>query len=149
MINGPFTHSKILHKTIDATISCQTLCPETRMGSPALRSGGRPALGRKSHLGFGRNCGMLTAQMSVKVKICGITNLDDGLAAAEAGADALGFVFCEQSPRCVAIETAGGIVRRLPPFVVKVGVFVNAPADLVYRAISGCDLNLLQFHGDQ
>ena len=119
------------------------------MGSPALRSGGRPALGRKSHLGFGRNCGMLTAQMSVKVKICGITNLDDGLAAAEAGADALGFVFCEQSPRCVAIETAGGIVRKLPPFVVKVGVFVNAPADLVYRAISGCDLNLLQFHGEE
>ena len=53
--------------------------------------------------------------MSVKVKICGITNLPDGLAAAEAGADALGFVFCQQSPRCVSIEAAAGLIRALPP----------------------------------
>ena len=87
--------------------------------------------------------------MSVKVKICGITNLADALLAAEAGADALGFVFCEQSPRCVSIDAAAEIIRGLPPFLVKVGVFVNAPTDLVYRGIAECGFNLLQFHGDE
>ena len=87
--------------------------------------------------------------MPVKVKICGITNLEDGLAAAEAGADALGFMFYERSARYVSIDTAAGIIRQLPPFVVKVGVFVDAPEDLVVRAASQCGLSLLQFHGDE
>src|SRR5437870_2062465 len=87
--------------------------------------------------------------MPVKVKICGITNPADATAAAEAGADLLGFVFCEQSPRRVSIEAAAAIIRELPPFIVKVGVFVNAPADLVYRGIGECGLNLLQFHGEE
>jgi phosphoribosylanthranilate isomerase len=87
--------------------------------------------------------------MPVKVKICGITNLADGLAAAEAGADALGFVFYEQSPRCIAVEAAAGLIRQLPPFVIKVGVFVNAPEDQVVRAARECGLNLLQFHGEE
>jgi phosphoribosylanthranilate isomerase len=87
--------------------------------------------------------------MSVKVKICGITNLPDGLAAAEAGADALGFMFYEQSPRNISVEAASGLASQLPPFVLKVGVFVNAPEDLVVRAIRECGLNLLQFHGDE
>jgi phosphoribosylanthranilate isomerase len=87
--------------------------------------------------------------MPVKVKICGITNLPDGMAAAEAGADALGFVFYEQSPRHISVEAAGAIIRQLPPFVMKVGVFVNAPQDLVVRASRECGLNLLQFHGDE
>jgi phosphoribosylanthranilate isomerase len=87
--------------------------------------------------------------MPVKVKICGITNLDDGMAAAEAGADALGFMFYEPSPRNISIEAAAGVIRRLPPFVMKVGVFVNAAEDLVLRAIRECGLNLLQFHGDE
>jgi len=87
--------------------------------------------------------------MPVKVKICGLTNLADALAASEAGADALGFVFCEQSPRRVSLETAAGIIRQLPPSAVKVGVFVNAPEDFVRRAIAECGLNLLQFHGDE
>jgi phosphoribosylanthranilate isomerase len=87
--------------------------------------------------------------MSVKVKICGITNVPDGLAAVEAGADALGFVFYDQSPRNVSIETASSLIRHLPPFVLRVGVFVNAPEDLVVRAIRECGLNLLQFHGDE
>jgi phosphoribosylanthranilate isomerase len=87
--------------------------------------------------------------MPVKVKICGITNLPDGMAAAEAGADALGFVFYDQSPRRISIEAAAGLIRQLPPFVMKVGVFVNAPADLVVRAIRECGLNLLQFHGEE
>ncbi|PYJ03165.1 MAG: phosphoribosylanthranilate isomerase [Verrucomicrobia bacterium] len=87
--------------------------------------------------------------MPVKVKICGITNAPDGLAAAQAGADALGFVFYDQSPRSISVQQAGAIIRQLPPFLVKVGVFVNAPEDLVYRAIAECGLNLLQFHGDE
>ena len=87
--------------------------------------------------------------MPVKVKICGITNLADGMAATEAGADALGFVFYDQSPRAISVEAAAAFIRQLPPFVLKVGVFVNAPEDLVMRAIRECDLNLLQFHGDE
>ena len=87
--------------------------------------------------------------MPVKVKICGITNLPDGMAAAEAGADALGFVFYDQSPRHVSVEAAASLIRQLPPFVMKVGVFVNAPEDLVVWAIRECGLNLLQFHGDE
>ncbi len=87
--------------------------------------------------------------MSVKVKICGITNRTDALAVAEAGADALGFVFCERSPRCVPVERAAEIARDLPPHVVRVGVFVDAPEHVVLRAIAQCGLNLLQFHGEE
>ena len=87
--------------------------------------------------------------MPVKVKICGITNLPDGMAAAEAGADALGFVFYDQSPRRISVEAAARLIRQLPPFVMKVGLFVNAPEDLVVGAIRECGLNLLQFHGDE
>lgn len=87
--------------------------------------------------------------MPVKVKICGITHLEDGLAAAEAGADALGFVFYERSPRCVTLEQAADIIRQLPAFLVKVGVFVDAPEETVVRAAGQCGLSLLQFHGDE
>ncbi len=92
---------------------------------------------------------MLAGEMPVKVKICGITTLADGMAATEAGADALGFVFCEQSPRWIAVEAAARITARLPLSVVKVGLFVNAAAALVGRAIEECGLNLLQFHGEE
>jgi phosphoribosylanthranilate isomerase len=87
--------------------------------------------------------------MAVIVKICGITNVADGLAASEAGADALGFVFYDQSPRHVSVETAASIIHQLPQLVMKVGVFVNAPEDLVVAATRECGLNLLQFHGDE
>lgn len=87
--------------------------------------------------------------MAVIVKICGMTNPADALAAAEAGADAVGFIFCESSPRRVTIETAAAISRQLPALVVKVGVFVNAPEAVVVRATTECSLNLLQFHGDE
>jgi len=76
--------------------------------------------------------------MPVKVKICGITSLADGRLAAEAGADALGFVFYEPSPRYISPEAAAAIIRELPPFPLKVGVFVNAPADLVLSAMRQC-----------
>jgi phosphoribosylanthranilate isomerase len=85
----------------------------------------------------------------VKVKICGITNLADAMAAADAGADALGFIFCDNSPRFVTVETAATFARQLPPFLVKVGVFVNPPEALVFRAVAECGLNLTQFHGDE
>ena len=87
--------------------------------------------------------------MPVKVKICGITNEADGLAAAQAGADAVGFVFYEASPRAVSIQAAAAISRALPPFILKVGVFVDAPADTVLRAARECGLGLLQFHGEE
>lgn len=85
--------------------------------------------------------------MSVKVKICGITNVEDGRAAAEAGADALGFIFYEASPRFVSLEKAAVVIKELPPEIVKVGVFVDADREMVFRAIRACELNLLQFHG--
>lgn len=83
----------------------------------------------------------------VKVKICGITSLVDALAAVEAGADALGFVFFDQSPRQILPEVAARIVEELPPFVSKVGVFVDSPFDVVRRVISRCHLDLAQLHG--
>jgi phosphoribosylanthranilate isomerase len=87
--------------------------------------------------------------MSVKVKICGITSVADALTAAEAGADAIGLNFYDQSPRYVALPLAATIARELPPPVLKVGVFVDAPEEVVARAISECTLNLLQFHGEE
>ena len=87
--------------------------------------------------------------MNTRVKICGITNLADAQAAVEAGADALGFNFYRKSPRFLAVSAAAKISKRLPPFIMRVGVFVNAPEELVTRAISECGLGLLQFHGDE
>jgi phosphoribosylanthranilate isomerase len=87
--------------------------------------------------------------MSVKVKICGITSVADGLAAAEAGADMIGLMFAEKSPRLISLPTAVEISRALPPFVLRVGVFVNPEEAQVMEAIAACGLNLLQFHGDE
>ena len=87
--------------------------------------------------------------MDLKVKICGITNLDDATAAVEAGADAIGFMFYEPSPRNVQIEGVAKIVQKLPLWVLKVGVFVNPDPELVMNALGNCGLNLLQFHGEE
>lgn len=87
--------------------------------------------------------------MSVKVKICGITSVADGIAAAEAGADMIGLMFYERSPRRVSFERAAEISRALSPFIVKVGVFVNPDEDTVMRAIGECGVSLLQFHGEE
>ena len=87
--------------------------------------------------------------MSVKVKICGVTSVADACAAAEAGADMIGLMFYEKSPRYVSLATAAEIARALPPFVFKVGVFVNPDEAQVMEAIAACGLNLLQFHGDE
>src|SRR6185503_19499985 len=93
--------------------------------------------------------GMLGALMSVKVKICGITNAPDAIAAVEAGADALGFMFYEPSPRNISNRQVAEILKELPPLIMKVGVFVDAPEDTVLRAIGDCGLNMLQFHGNE
>ncbi len=87
--------------------------------------------------------------MSTIVKICGLTSPADALAAAEAGADAIGLMFYEKSPRHITLATAAKIVRELPPHVIKVGVFVNPSEDHVRRAITELGLQMVQFHGDE
>ena len=83
------------------------------------------------------------------VKICGMTNLEDALVAVEAGADAVGFVFYEKSPRYVTVETAREIVAKLPSKVEKVGVFVNQPPERVSAMADDAGLTAVQFHGDE
>ena len=90
-----------------------------------------------------------SACVSLWVKICGITNAADAVAAVEAGADALGFMFYEPSQRHLAPARAAEIVRELPPLVAKVGVFVNPSADFVRAAIATTGLDTLQFHGEE
>ena len=83
------------------------------------------------------------------VKICGITNLDDALAAIEAGADALGFNFYPASPRYITAETAAKIINRLPVEVLTVGVFVNEELDAVEKTTSVAGISALQLHGTE
>ncbi len=83
------------------------------------------------------------------VKICGMTNLEDALVAVDAGADAVGFVFYEKSPRCVTVEAAREIVKNLPTKVDKVGVFVNEEPERVSAIADECGLTAVQFHGDE
>ena len=87
--------------------------------------------------------------MAVRVKICGITRLEDALFAANAGADALGFVFYDKSPRRIDADQAACICRALPPFITRVGLFVNASADEVHSVLQRVPLDVLQFHGDE
>ena len=87
--------------------------------------------------------------MSVNVKICGVTSVSDALAAANSGADMIGLMFYERSPRFLPWATATAIASALPPHVVKVGVFVNSSVEAVQRAIAECGVSLLQFHGDE
>lgn len=84
-----------------------------------------------------------------RVKICGITRVEDGLAAAHAGADAIGLVFAPQSPRRVTLAEAVAITRALPPFVSTVALFVNADRTEVEAVLAGLRPDLLQFHGDE
>ncbi|PKO84295.1 MAG: phosphoribosylanthranilate isomerase [Betaproteobacteria bacterium HGW-Betaproteobacteria-11] len=84
-----------------------------------------------------------------RIKICGITRETDRDAAVSAGADALGFVFYPPSPRYVTPERARELILALPPFVSRVGLFVNAPASEVAAALARVPLDLLQFHGDE
>lgn len=85
--------------------------------------------------------------MKTRVKICGITRVQDGLAAVHLGADAIGLVFYDASPRAVTAGQARAITDALPPFVTAVGLFVNAEPAAVRRTLDSVPLQLLQFHG--
>ena len=87
--------------------------------------------------------------MAVRVKICGITRLEDALFAVNAGADALGFVFYDKSPRHVSAPQAAAICSALPPFVTRVGLFVDASAEFVQSVLHTVPLDLLQFHANE
>jgi phosphoribosylanthranilate isomerase len=86
---------------------------------------------------------------AVRIKICGITRIEDALAAIAAGADALGFVFYARSPRAVTPAQASAIIAALPPFVTTVGLFVDMSRAELTRLLSEVPLDLLQFHGDE
>ncbi|WP_296268728.1 phosphoribosylanthranilate isomerase [Pseudomonas sp. UBA6562] len=86
---------------------------------------------------------------NVRSKICGITRVEDALAAARAGADAIGLVFYAKSPRAVNVQQARAIVQALPPFVTTVGLFVDASRCEVGEILDAVPLDLLQFHGDE
>jgi len=85
----------------------------------------------------------------VKVKICGITNVDDALAASDLGVDALGFVFYRESPRHVSPDQAREIIRRLPSFITTVGVFVDMPPGEVEAIMRHASLDVAQLHGHE
>jgi phosphoribosylanthranilate isomerase len=87
--------------------------------------------------------------MTVRVKICGITNREDAAAAVAAGADALGFVFYRKSPRYVEPQVAKGVVAALPPFILPVGVFVDEEPKVVRDLMESCGLAAAQLHGDE
>lgn len=84
-----------------------------------------------------------------RIKICGITRAEDALTAAQAGADAIGLVFYERSPRYVGIAQAAQLAAALPPFVTSVGLFVDADEAFVREVLAAVPLDLLQFHGDE
>lgn len=86
--------------------------------------------------------------MTTRVKICGITNREDALAAIAAGADGLGFMFYPKSPRFLTSDQARTLLAGLPPLVAKVGVFVNPTENEVRQAVA-CGLDTLQFHGEE
>jgi phosphoribosylanthranilate isomerase len=87
--------------------------------------------------------------VNTKIKICGITNMPDAQLAMELGADALGFIFYPKSPRYIKVGDAANICNALPPFVTKVGVFVDELEYEIEKALSECLLNALQFHGEE
>jgi phosphoribosylanthranilate isomerase len=84
-----------------------------------------------------------------KVKVCGITRLEDARKAVDAGADALGFVFYSQSPRYIHPDTARTIIDQVAPFVTPVGVFVNATASTIRRIIKTSRVQVIQLHGEE
>ena len=89
------------------------------------------------------------ANLQIKVKICGMTQLKDALFAVEQGVDAVGFIFYKKSPRAVTMKTVREIITKLPPLVDTVGVFVNESAERVNKIADYCGLDLVQLHGEE
>ncbi|MBV1875877.1 MAG: phosphoribosylanthranilate isomerase [Cycloclasticus sp.] len=87
--------------------------------------------------------------LRTRVKICGITKTEDALAAVNYGADALGFVFYDKSPRFLDLKSAVDIFNKIPPFINKVALFVNANTDYIEAALDKLSIDILQFHGDE
>ena len=87
--------------------------------------------------------------MRTRVKVCGITRVEDALAAVNAGADAIGLVFYPPSPRCLQLDQARRIRDAVPPFVSTVALFVNAPAEQVQAVLERARPSMLQFHGEE
>lgn len=87
--------------------------------------------------------------MRTRIKICGITRLDDALAAAELGVDALGFVFYSPSPRAITPQNARQIIKELPPFVTTLALFVNEDHDVINKTMDLTGIDVIQFHGDE
>lgn len=85
----------------------------------------------------------------VKIKICGITNLEDALNSVKAGCNALGFVFYRKSPRYITPKKAVQIIKDIPAHILKIGVFVNAKEKTIKRIARLCNLDMLQFHGNE
>ena len=85
----------------------------------------------------------------VRIKICGITNLEDAAAAVDFGADTLGFVFFQGSPRCITLQQAESIICKLPPFVTTVGVFADEAPELIRSSIIDAGIDVVQLHGDE
>lgn len=101
------------------------------------------------NLSYQKSTIKLSKVMNIKVKICGITNLEDALLAIESGADALGFVFYNKSSRYCSPEDAFLISKKLPPFVSIVGLFVNAKKEEIDKILAMNFLNAIQFHGEE
>ena len=87
--------------------------------------------------------------MRTRIKICGLTRGQDVDAAVSAGADAIGFVFYPHSPRCLSVEQASVLAACVPPFVTRVGLFVNQDEGEVRHVLANVSLDLLQFHGEE
>ncbi len=85
----------------------------------------------------------------VKVKICGITNLEDARVSVAAGCDALGFLFYKKSPRYISVQKAKEIIKDIPKNIIKIGVFVNATEKNIKEVAKECGLDILQFHGNE
>jgi len=91
----------------------------------------------------------LTRPTRTRIKVCGITRLEDALTASRLGVDAVGFVFYPKSPRYIEPMRAAAIIRELPPFVSAVGLFVNPSQEEINRVLNSCPIGVLQLHGDE
>jgi len=91
----------------------------------------------------------LTRPTRTRIKVCGITRLEDALTASRLGVDAVGFVFYPKSPRYIDPMRAAAIIRELPPFVSAVGLFVNPSQEEINRVLNACPIGVLQLHGDE